>query len=170
MKQTLPLLKTAARHLWQRRLLRFLLVGSFNTGFDLVLLNLFVFALGLNPLLGNLYAATITICVSFLLNRHLVFQHKTTASRRQFVIFFAITASGVAVIQSLVIITVSHAFSPSFWAQLLSLNSSWSHVVSLNIAKALAVIAAVAWNYILYARLVFHHHKTVPQLAADEAV
>ena len=82
--------------------LRYVLVGVFNTLLDLGLFTLFAVVVGLHPLVANVLSTSITLCVSYLLNR--VFVFRTSRSVQGTVVqFVAVTLISGLLIQSGVI-------------------------------------------------------------------
>ena len=82
--------------------LRYVLVGVFNTLLDLGLFTLFAVVVGLHPLVANILSTSITLCVSYLLNR--VFVFRTDRSVQGTVVqFVAVTLISGLLIQSAVI-------------------------------------------------------------------
>jgi putative flippase GtrA len=61
--------------------LRYLLVGVFNTLLDLGLFSLFAVVVGIHPLVANILSTSITLCVSYLLNRVFVFRTARSVQR-----------------------------------------------------------------------------------------
>lgn len=81
---------------------RYLFVGGFNTLLDLGLFTLFAVVVGLDPLVANICSTSITLCVSYLLNR--VFVFRTTRSvQRTLVSFVTVTLISGLLVQSAVI-------------------------------------------------------------------
>lgn len=136
------------------------MVGVFNTVFDFGILNTLVFVFGLPNVGANIISGSIAACVSFFLNQRFVFQADKQKSGRQFILFILITAVGLYCLQNLVIYTLTNYLTaPSSWCfELLELIKSGlfsREFVRLNFAKAIATIASLIWNYILYGRYVF---------------
>lgn len=125
------------------QLLRFAAVGSFNTVLDFVLLFTLVYAAGLNQYLGNVVSTGICLVVSFFLNRQWTFR-SSQRSTRQFLTFLAVTLAGLWGVQSLLL-----------WGVHVALRPVAEGPVALFIAKAIATLGSLTWNYLLYSRLVF---------------
>jgi putative flippase GtrA len=87
--------------------LRYLLVGGFNTLLDLGLFTLFAVVVGIQPLVANVLSTTITLCVSYLLNRVFVFRTERSV-QRTVVQFVAVTLISGLAVQSAVIWAVLH--------------------------------------------------------------
>ncbi|GAA3629830.1 GtrA family protein [Microlunatus ginsengisoli] len=126
---------------------RYVLVGGFNTLLDLGLFTLFAVVVGLAPLVANVISTSITLCVSYLLNRAFVF--RTTRSVQGTVVqFVAVTLVSALVIQSAVIWTVIHL------GQLLV--PQLSHDILAPFAKICAMGVGMISNYLGY-RWLFGH-------------
>jgi putative flippase GtrA len=124
--------------------LRFALVGGANTALDFILLFLFV-NLGVNKIVANYFSTGISLIFSFFANKSFTFKNKTGNAKKQFGIFLLVTITGLWVLQPLII-----------WAVTSILESYVSNESALLfIAKLIATVASLVWNYFLYSRLVF---------------
>lgn len=123
---------------------RFAIVGVANTALDFILLFLFVF-LGIDKIPANYLSTSISFIFSFFVNKSFTFKSKTGNVAKQFAVFIAITIIALWVIQPLIIWSVTAALEPT----------GWNEVITLFIAKVLATVASLIWNYIFYSRLVF---------------
>ena len=124
--------------------LRFALVGGFNTALDFGLLFLFV-ALGLDKIASNFLSTSIAFVFSFFANKSFTFKSKGGNAKREFIAFMVVTLIGLWILQPLVIIAVSAAITP---LQL-------TEPIVLFIAKLIATVVSLIWNYLLYSRFVF---------------
>jgi putative flippase GtrA len=124
--------------------LRFGLVGIANTALDFSLLFLLV-GLGLDKIPANYISTSISFIFSFFVNKSFTFKSKGGNVIKQFIIFIAITIVALWVIQPLVILGVSSLLASTGW-------ESW---IILFVAKVIATVASLIWNYIFYSRLVF---------------
>ncbi len=124
--------------------IRYLFVGGFNTLLDFALLFGLV-ALGLDKIPANYISTTIAMVISFFLNKDFTFKVEGKATRKQFALFLIVTAIGLWVIQPIVIL-ISTAFLDG---------SGMNESVILFIAKVIATIASLIWNFLLYSKLVF---------------
>lgn len=139
---------------------RFVMTGTFNTGFDFLMLNTLVFILGAYPLIANTISVTIGITLSYILNHKFVFRSPDKLSFRKYITFFAITGFSSLVIQNSIIYGFQIASEMQFGAGVPML--SWvmeTDVIRLNIAKATAVLAGMVWNFTLYKFVVFRKSK-----------
>jgi len=127
--------------------LRYLVVGGFNTVLDFAILFGLV-ALGLDKIPANYVSTTITMVISFFLNKEFTFKSQDKASKRQFVIFIVVTAAGLWIIQPIIILIATASLS----------STGLSDPVILFVAKVIATCASLIWNYLLYSRLVFKKH------------
>lgn len=124
--------------------LRFGLVGIANTTLDFVLLFLLV-SLGIDKIIANYISTSIAFVFSFFVNKSFTFKSKGGNAFKQFLTFLGITIVGMWIIQPLVITGVS-------W---LLAGTGWNEGIILFIAKLVATVASLIWNYTLYSRFVF---------------
>jgi len=148
------------KELNKKRLIRFAIVGVFNTGFDFGVLNALVFVFGVPDIMANIFSASVAASVSFFLNRRFVFKSVSQKTTRQFIVFMTITLVGLYGLQNLIIYTLTNHFTaPSDWCfsllDWLSPGTFSLDFVNLNFAKIIATFASLTWNYVLYARYVF---------------
>lgn len=121
--------------------LRFGLVGGINTAIDFGVLFLLNGA-GFNKYLANFVSTSVAFVFSFFANRKFTFK-SNGAVRRQFVPFLTVTLFGLWAIQPVVI-----------WLALMPLNGL-EETLALFVAKLIATLASLVWNYVLYSRVVF---------------
>jgi putative flippase GtrA len=155
------------KKLWEKRLARFMCAGVFNTLFDTSILNVLVFVGHLPLLLANLISASISMTTSYFLNHHLVFRSRQHHSLSQFARFFAVTGIGILGIQSLVIYGVTHFLHYQHMAVVdvvaaLPFKHLTVAIFDLNVAKILAVLTAMIWNFALYRLIIFKKPNTPP--------
>lgn len=120
---------------------RFAFIGGINTALDFGILFLLT-ALGLDKLVANFFSTSVAFVFSFFANRTFTFK-STGSAKKQFLPFFAVTLTGLWVLQPLVILAITqllHAIDQS---------------LALFVAKLIATIVSLIWNYILYSRFVF---------------
>ena len=128
--------------------LRFAVVGGANTALDFALLFIFV-GLGLNSIAANYISTSIAFVFSFFVNKSFTFKSKGGNVKKQFAIFLAVSIIALWVIQPIVILAVTALLSPF----------SWNESIVLFIAKLIATVASLIWNFILYSKLVFKNKK-----------
>lgn len=124
--------------------LRFGIVGIANTALDFAILFLLV-GLGLDRIPSNFISTAIAFIFSFFVNKSFTFKSTGGNVKKQFALFIIITIISLWVIQPIVIVIVSWLLGP------VGLNSA----IVLLIAKLLATVASLVWNYIFYSRFVF---------------
>lgn len=123
---------------------RFALVGGFNTALDFGLLFLFV-GLGVDKIVANYFSTSIAFVFSFFANKTFTFKAKGGDAKREFIAFMVVTLLGLWVLQPIIIAGVTAILHAT------TLNDQ----LILLIAKLIATVASLIWNYILYARVVF---------------
>lgn len=121
--------------------LRFAFIGGINTALDFGILFLLT-ALGLDKLVANFFSTSVAFVFSFFANRTFTFK-STGSAKKQFLPFLIVTLIGLWILQPLVILAIT---------QLLH---SLDQALALFIAKLIATVVSLIWNYILYSRFVF---------------
>ncbi len=124
--------------------IRFIIVGGFNTALDFGILFLLTF-LGMDKIVANYFSTGIALIFSFFANKTFTFKHKSGNAKKQFALFLIITLIGLWVIQPIVIWVSTAALAPYIP----------NEAINLFIAKLIATVASLIWNYILYSRIVF---------------
>jgi len=124
--------------------LRFAIVGGANTALDFILLFLFV-NLGVDKILANYFSTGASLIFSFFANKSFTFKNKTGNAKKQFAAFLLVTITGLWVLQPIIIWLVTSALESQIT------NES----ILLFIAKLVATVGSLIWNYLLYSRLVF---------------
>lgn len=124
--------------------LRFAIVGGANTLLDFSILFLLV-GFGLDRIPANFVSTSIAFVFSFFVNKSFTFKSTSGNAKKQFLLFIIITIFSLWVIQPIVIVAVSWLIGG------FGINS----VVVLFIAKVIATVASLIWNYIFYSRFVF---------------
>ena len=131
--------------------LRFAIVGGANTALDFAILFFLVF-LGLDKIAANFISTSIAFVFSFFVNKSFTFKATTETGKKkqlqqlqQLGIFLGISIVALWVIQPLIIAGVTAALLPLGVAA----------PVALFVAKIIATIGSMIWNFILYKRFVF---------------
>lgn len=126
---------------------RFGFVGIANTAIDFgVLFTLTAF--GIPTLIANIFSTSTAFCFSFFANKKYTFKASGNP-KREFLLFIVVTLFGLWGIQTLVITLVTALLAPTFLADSLV----------LIIAKLLAILASLIWNYTLYSHVVFKRQE-----------
>ena len=149
--------------IWKIKFARFVVVGVFNTMFDLIMLNSLVGIAHLPLLLANTISVSIGITISYFLNRRFVFRVDSAndkVSLAQFLKFFAVTGLSVIVVQN----SILYLFDVFVGTRDIGLHGllglvGLSHLsntfINLNTAKIIAVLTGMIWNFLLYNVVVF---------------
>lgn len=124
--------------------IKFGIVGVANTALDFAILFLLV-AVGLDKIPANFVSTGVAFIFSFFVNKSFTFKSKGGNVKKQFLIFLGITIVGLWIIQPLIIGSLSNLLAGTHWAS----------GIILFIAKIIATVASLVWNYILYSRFVF---------------
>ena len=109
-KNWISIILSFVKNAWDLRIIRFIVIGSFNTLFDTSLLLIIVKISGLSPVIVNSVSVSIAITVSYFLNHRIVFRQKSSYSLKKYIRFFLITGLGVIIIQDTIIYLVTDKF------------------------------------------------------------
>lgn len=154
MESPKPLTKTRIK-----RVGKFGAVGVFNTALDFVIYNILSSRAGLSLVQSNIISTTIAMLVSFFANKKLVFKKHDGSVIKQGIVFFAVTAFGLYVLQNGTITLLTE-----IWHWPLGILLMLAHAVGIqghdsflikNGAKAIATLVSLSWNYIMYKKVVF---------------
>ena len=126
--------------------LRFILVGIANTALDFVVL-LSLTALGVELVIANIISTTAALCLSFFANRTFTFG-STGKKRSQVLRFLLVTLVGLWLLQPVILLVLVPPLETIFAPQL-----------SIVLAKLVATVVSMTWNYLLYDLLVFTKPK-----------
>ena len=124
--------------------IKFATIGAFNTALDFAIL-FSLKALGINVAFSNIVSTGVTFILSFILNKKITFNstNKTKQENiKEFLSFTIITLFGLWVIQTLVIYIIT-----SILSNILISN------ITLFIAKIIATIFSLIWNFVLYKKV-----------------
>ena len=124
--------------------IRFAIVGGANTALDFLLLFLLVLA-GVDKIAANFVSTGVAFIFSFFVNKSFTFKSTGGNLKKQFALFILITVIALWVIQPLIILGVTALLTPL----------NWNESVVLFVAKCIATVASLIWNYIFYSRFVF---------------
>lgn len=124
--------------------IRFGLVGVVNTSVDFALLFLLARIFGVPVLVANMISTLCAVAVSYLLNKKAVFKNADKQGLRSVLLFVAVTLAGLWGLQSLVIAIVTGA-----------LGVVGDDALILLIAKIVATITSLVWNYVWYSQVIF---------------
>lgn len=125
---------------------RFVLVGGLNTTIDFSVLFILK-ALGLPAIGANIISTATAFCFSFFANKKYTFKANGD-TKRQIISFILVNLFGLWVLQTIIIQAVSLLLTPA----------NLSSEMTLLIAKLIATVATLIWNYFMYSRVVFKPH------------
>lgn len=141
---------------------RFISVGIANTLIDFSIYNILTLKrINFSRIRANLVSTTIAMVFSFFANQRFVFESHGNNILVQAVLFYAVTAFGLYVLQNLVIFTLSKkwTFIPDLAIRIVhfvKLGRVLSdEFVSKNTAKIVGTVVSLTWNFIMYKRVVF---------------
>ena len=147
------------------QLLRFAVVGLMNTLIDFGVLNgllwLDGYSIGWQLFVYNALAFSAANGNSYLLNKWWTFGDSRPVSSGQVGLFFFLTLVGMTINSSIVFFLTTSSWFPQTVAA-----SIW-----VNLAKVVATLASMIWNYCSYRWWVFdarppgHSHRTIPRSA-----
>lgn len=134
-------------------------VGVLNTAIDFGIYNLLSGVLKFTLVQSNLVSTTVAMLFSFTANKQLVFKPGQGSVVRQGLLFFAVTAFGLYVLQ-----TGAIKLLTEIWLTPLALGLSVAHFIGIsghdqflikNGAKVVATALSLTWNYVMYKKVVF---------------
>lgn len=125
---------------------RFVVVGIINTAVDFAVLFSLVIAINMPSSVANIFSTTCALIVSYFLNKRAVFGDTDRHNHRQVITFVVVTLSGLWIVQTIVIALVSAG---------LDATTSIHAAIILLIAKVIASLFSLVWNYIWYSRVIF---------------
>lgn len=131
--------------------LRFVIIGVSNTIVDFLLMNLLKFA-GLPLLTSNTISTGTAMAYSFFMNKKWTFRNSGSNYAREVVLFFVFTIIGIWVIQNGFIWLIT-TYLPHF---------GLSDFIFNNLAKLIASVPSLTWNYLTYDRFVFSSKPATP--------
>ncbi len=129
--------------------IRFLFVGVGLTALDFILLFTFVH-FGVDEIPANYLSTGLSFIVSYIVNKNYTFKAEGGNKVKEFILFILVTMVALWVLQPLVIYLIMGI------PALTAIDQS----LALFIAKILATIVSLTWNYVLYAKVVFRNKKT----------
>ncbi len=145
-------MKQTAKKLIHVRVVRFMMVGVFNTILDFALFNSLLAISGNSSsrsvvVICNTISATTVACLSFFLNRKYVFKSQNTPTHYT-LYFVAITLGGLYIVQNGIIYLVLHTFG--------NYGASENQLLLINFAKVVGTAGSTIWNYIWYKQVIFN--------------
>lgn len=134
--------------------IRFGLVGALNTLVDFCIFLTLAELAHVETFVANIISTTCAVAISYLLNKKTVFKDTDPSNKRQVALFIIVTLSGLWILQNVIIFIVSSGLSYTLGS---------SNVITLLVAKLIATVASLVWNYLWYSRVIFNkvsHEKS----------
>ncbi len=129
----------------------FTLIGVLNTAIDFGLL-LLLGSVGVHRVLANTLSTGVAFIFSFVMNRKYTFRSTSPNVAREITLFILITLFGLWGIQNFIIWLLSPVITDWFGV---------SSEAATLVAKLIATVASLIWNYVMYDRVVFRSQKQV---------
>jgi putative flippase GtrA len=124
--------------------IRFILIGILNTIIDFGIYTLLISA-GMSSILANYPATTTAMVFSFFANKKYTFRDNSKAISKQIINFLLVTLTGLWVLQPITI----------FLLEDMAQNITGDDTLGSLMAKVVATVVSLSWNYVLYSRVVF---------------
>ena len=158
MAQAAPASQNSSREIL--RVGKFGVVGILNTLIDFGIFNALTKFAGFGLIQANIVSTTVAMIFSFVLNKRVVFEKGDGSVARQAIMFFVVTAFGLYVIQNGIIWILTDVWVGPVNLVVNIVRSVHIHILSdgfyiNNSAKAVATVASLIWNYIMYKKIVF---------------
>ena len=147
-----------ALKLFKFQKIRFLLVGITLTVIDFAILNLTIFITHMPALAANIISVTLSMVVSYFLNRYFVFRSNRPASLKGLVFFMASTGAVILVAQSVVMALVLYVLSRYTYSFPI-VGGVEGDFIEANVAKLIATVVSMVSNFVLYKYVIFRHPK-----------
>jgi len=139
---------------------KFGVVGVANTFLDFFIFNFLTKFVRLALIPSNTISTTVAMVFSFTVNRKLVFKRGDNSAAHQALVFFVVTAFGLYVLQNGIIHLLAVTWPGPMLAVVHLVRQMGINVFSdafyvNNGAKAVGTVASLAWNFIMYKKVVF---------------
>lgn len=132
--------------------LKFVIVGVFNTVFDFAVFNILLNS-GAGKIFANTISVSLAMVVSYFLNLRFVF--KSQHARQKLLIFLAVTAFSLYVIQNLLIYILATRYQQGVQNLVPDVGLFSPEVMVNNLAKVMATGVSMVFNFVMYQRFVF---------------
>ncbi|MFC7310499.1 GtrA family protein [Streptomyces monticola] len=126
-----------------KELVKFAVVGGSGVGVNFVVFNLLLHGLNWGPMTATVLASCVAICTNYLGFRFFAYRDRASRTKQQIVLFFVFSGIGVAVESGLFYVAYHGA--------------GMDGPLGSNIAKALSIVLASAFRFLVYRTWVFQH-------------
>lgn len=137
---------------------RFTLVGFTATILDYGILNFLTQVFGLPIVLSNIVSASVSSLYSYILNRKVVFNSIAHGEKRSLTIYVVSLLISIFIIQSFVLTIVGRGMTES-WVEALGFEGQVKDILAVNLAKVIAGLSSMAWNFYTQRRFVFRSNS-----------
>lgn len=124
-------------------LVKFGVVGGSGVAVNLVVFNLLLHGLSSGPMTATVVASCVAMGTNYLGFRFFAYRDRASRTKRQIALFFAFSGIGVAM-ESLLFYAAYHG-------------AGMSGPLGSNVAKALSIVLASAFRFLVYRTWVFQH-------------
>ncbi|MBW5425091.1 GtrA family protein [Streptomyces sp. BG9H] len=124
-------------------LVKFGLVGGSGVAVNLVVFNLLLLGLGSRPMTATVLASCVAMGTNYLGFRFFAYRDRASRTKRQIALFFVFSGIGVAM-ESVLFYVAYHG-------------AGMSGPLGSNIAKALSIVLASGFRFLVYRTWVFQH-------------
>ncbi|AZM53575.1 GtrA family protein [Streptomyces sp. WAC 01529] len=124
-------------------LVKFGLVGGSGVAVNLVVFNLLLLGLGSRPMTATVLASCVAMGTNYLGFRFFAYRDRASRTKRQIALFFVFSGIGVAM-ESVLFYAAYHG-------------AGMSGPLGSNIAKALSIVLASGFRFLVYRTWVFQH-------------
>ena len=138
-------------------MIRFGLVGIANTAVDTSLFVLFRFA-GISLLIANIFSTSVALTLSLFLNSRYTF-NKAKLIRKNVLVYFIVTLSGVWILQPVVIKLITTVNNANHMIESFTKPFGHSQLFIVLVPKLFSILFTLVWNYFWYSKLVFRTAK-----------
>ncbi|MFH8563668.1 GtrA family protein [Streptomyces sp. NPDC017988] len=124
-------------------LVKFGLVGGSGVAVNLIVFNLLLHGFGSPPMTATVLASCVAMGTNYLGFRFFAYRDRASRTKRQIALFFVFSGIGVAM-ESVLFYAAYHG-------------ADMSGPIGSNIAKALSIVLASAFRFLVYRTWVFQH-------------
>lgn len=138
----------------KREFRRFTLVGFTATVIDFAILNLLTHVFATPIVVANIASTSTSSLYSYILNRKFVFKTIAHGERKSLVLYVVSVLISIFIIQSSIIALLGRGVTEG-WFEALGATGDLKNILAVNIAKIIAGLAGMAWNFYSQRRFVF---------------
>ncbi|MEV3860477.1 GtrA family protein [Streptomyces sp. NPDC050095] len=125
-------------------IVKFGVVGGSGVAVNFLVFNLLFHGMGSGPMAATVAASCVAMATNYLGFRFFAYRDRAARTRRQIMLFFVFSGIGVAM-ESLLFYAGYHG-------------AQMTGPIAANVAKALSIVLASAFRFLVYRTWVFQHH------------